>query len=937
MPAERNRTNAPTPGDGFDVFLSYNWRDWEAVRAVADYLRRLGLRPFLDRWYPTPGQPWIPGLERALAACHAVAVFVGPHGFGPWQQREAYAALDRQSHTAGFPLIPVLLPGADPALGFLGQSTWVDLRSGVKDDFELRLLEAGIRGEPPGPELEERLQSTRAAVCPYRGLLYFREEDAPFFFGREAAVAQLVEAVGRHSLLAVVGASGSGKSSVVRAGLVPALRRARDIVWEVVTLAPGEQPLKALSDALTPLLFPELDAIDRSEKSNKLAARFAEGSVPLRDMVKEALARQTGTQRLLLVADQWEELYTLTKDDAARRRFLDELLDALEHSPLTVVLTLRGDFVGKALAYRPLSDRLQGAQVNLGPMTREELHRAIEQPAYRVGVSFEAGLVERVLDDVGDEPGNLPLLEFVLKQLWDTRRGTLLYNHAYEEMGKLQGAIAQRAEKFFASLSVAEQEALRRLFLYLVHATGEGQETRRREKLSNLTEAARPLIARLSGADIRNQTHEPERLLVTTQGSGPDEQFVEIAHEALVRSWGRLAAWLKADLEFLLWRQRLRAAREAWDLSRRNEETLLRGPLLDEAERWFILRVSDLSGTEREFIGASLEGRLKRREQEQRQQVRLRRVAVTAFVSAVLAVIAGVLATTMWGQAEKNRREALAQVAGVNWELAQRARGAPFAATAPSLIKAVPYLLKAADAGESAGQMGNASNAKFSAYLAARPLLRTLLHSGSVLGVTNSPDSLKLLSWSEDGTARLWRTDDGQPLGAPMNHKAPVYGAVFSADRQRILSWSEDGMTLLWRAQDGQPVGAPMKQGDVVFGAVFSADGQRILSSSLDGTARLWSAGNSQLIAVFLHEAPTFSACFDKEERGILTAREDDTLGLWDISFDATIPTQERIVEFEVRSATTLEANGEVRVLTEAEWAAKKQQLAGMRRKRGVR
>jgi hypothetical protein len=272
-----------------------------------------------------------------------------------------------------------------------------------------------------------------------------------------------------------------------------------------------------------------------------------------------------------------------------------------------VVVTLRGDFVGKALAYRPLSDRLQGMQINLGPMTREELQRAIEQPASKVGLSLEPGLVQRILNDVGDEPGNLPLLEFVLKQLWDARRGAQLLNRPYDDMGRLQGAIAQRAEKFFGRLSLAEQETLRRLFLQLIHETEDGQETRRRERLSSLPEAARPLVERLSGRGDPDRQQEPERLLVTARAAGTEEETVEVAHEALIRNWKRLVNWLKTDREFLLWRERLRALLEAFDPA--DPETLLRGPLLDEAERWFVQRAGDLSEDERKFIGASLEGR----------------------------------------------------------------------------------------------------------------------------------------------------------------------------------------------------------------------------------------------------------------------------------------------------------------------------------------
>ncbi len=230
----------------FDVFLSYHWRDHAQVEALARRLREENLTVFLDRWYLTPGQSWPKELEATLARCRAVAVCIGQGEMGPWQQREQDLALDRQvtAERQGqrFPVIPVLLPGAEPPLGFLSQNTWVDFRARVDDLVLLETLVSAIHGQPPGPDVQETVRTTLATICPYRGLRYFREEDAPFFFGREAAITQLVSAVQQHNLVAVVGASGSGKSSVVRAGLVPELRKACDRVYEIVTIVPTDRP-----------------------------------------------------------------------------------------------------------------------------------------------------------------------------------------------------------------------------------------------------------------------------------------------------------------------------------------------------------------------------------------------------------------------------------------------------------------------------------------------------------------------------------------------------------------------------------------------------------------------------------------------------------------------------------------------------------------------
>jgi hypothetical protein len=206
----------------FEVFLSYHWQDRTTVEVIARSLQQRGMRPFLDRWYLSPGQ--VTALQNILGGCGAVLVFVGSQGVGRWQQREVQLALDRQTREPSLPVIPVLLTGADPALGFLSLNTWVDLRGGTTEEA-LAVLTAAICSEPPGPDVAERIRATRAAICPYRGLRLFREEDAAFFCGREAFTDSLEQVVSRRSMVGVVGASGSGKSSVARAGLLPRLRR----------------------------------------------------------------------------------------------------------------------------------------------------------------------------------------------------------------------------------------------------------------------------------------------------------------------------------------------------------------------------------------------------------------------------------------------------------------------------------------------------------------------------------------------------------------------------------------------------------------------------------------------------------------------------------------------------------------------------------------
>ncbi|WNZ24626.1 AAA family ATPase [Leptolyngbya sp. NK1-12] len=434
--------------------------------------------------------------------------------------------------------------------------------------------------------------------CPYRGLFAFHEEHVEFFFGRDVFTQGLVQAVQTKSLVAVVGASGSGKSSLVFAGLLPNLLEQGG--WCIFKLRPGfpdSRPFHNLTSALLPLsAVPNLDPLILL---NQRAKDLQEGTLSLRDVVAEILRQAPkGTERVLLVVDQFEELYTLSNQDD-RERFVDLLLAGVKDAPCKVVLTLRADFCGQAYAYRPLVDALQDADLKLGSMNQAELQAAIEKPAEKMGVKLEAGLTERILEDVGKEPGNLPLLEFALTRLWDKQQNRELTHESYSEIGGVKQALADHAEAIYSKLTEPEQKQAQQIFVQLVQL-GEGTaDTRRLVTRAEISDDCWQLITGKGGlADCR--------LVVTGRNDQTNEETVEVVHEALIREWRTLRQWIDTDRKELLQKNEIEAQAKRW-AEKKSKDYLLQGKRLQEA-RVFQKEQADhlkLSNQAQEFIQKS--------------------------------------------------------------------------------------------------------------------------------------------------------------------------------------------------------------------------------------------------------------------------------------------------------------------------------------------
>ncbi len=479
------------------------------------------------------------------------------------------------------------------------------------------------------------------SFCPYQGLSAFKEENAEYFFGRNKATASLVTAVNSRPLVAVVGASGSGKSSLVFAGLIPQLRGDTINNWLILSFRPGKNPFAALAVALVSAL--NLPDNERRLAELELDVNLQRDSTSLERFITSPLTRLLGGEgkRILLIADQFEEIYTLYTDAEERKIFLDGLLQAVNNAPFfTLLLTLRADFLSRALDdYEPFGRALQ--QYQLEPvvrMNREELEAAITLPARQLGFEFEEGLCNTIIDDIEDGDGRLPLLEFTLTQLWKQQYAGRLTHQAYKKIGGVEQALANYADMVYADLREGERETAQRVLIQLVQP-GEGTEdTRRLATREEVGGENWDLVTRLAD----------KRLVVTNRDELRNEETVEVVHEALIRHWRRLRGWMQENRKFRIWQQGLMVALQQWVESGKDEGALLRGATLAVAEDWLQERGGEVSKAQRWFIEKSVE----LRERERKQKQRLRRSVIAGLVCG-LVVISGfaVFAGWQWREA----------------------------------------------------------------------------------------------------------------------------------------------------------------------------------------------------------------------------------------------------------------------------------------------
>ena len=856
-------TNSPinimSTNKAIHVFLSHNSVDKPQVEQVAHRLQDAGFDVWLDKWNLIPGDPWQEGIEDALDECDCCLVFVGREGnIGPWQNVEMRAAIDHQVSTQRLRVIPVLLPGSergDPGQlpTFLRRNTWVEFRYSLDEPDTFTLLVAGIKHEKP--PIEGELVNSEN---PYRGLEVFDIEHSRFFFGRKAVTEWLLNAVrpseARDSharfrdnrFLAIVGASGSGKSSVARAGLLAALQQGQlpnSEHWPQIDFTPGEKPLQNLALALKK--HPQLPSIYQVEHT-ELRRKFLEQPLQLHSLALEWL-KGNGQQRLVILADQFEEIFTLCRNDAERQAFLDNLLHAAYDSTgqVIVILTLRADFYPNLTPYEQLSRAVEAHQYLLNPLNETELREAITLPAQLSGAEVEALLVDDLVKDTLEQPGSLPLLQFALSRLWKQRSERVLRLKEYREFGGLIGALEQRANGVYESLSPDDQAQCRLVFRRLVQP-GEGTtDTRRRARLDEFSGDQQRIVRLMVD----------ERLLTTRRDSIDSDEsddkkniadsentdFVEVAHEALIGGWPRLKNWVSKDRISIQTQHLVSSAAKEWDSSGRKVKGLLPEARLLDAEQWVGDYPEQATLVERVFVES--EGRVVRRQRN--------RVKWFAGVMAVVAVGMVVLASFAFQQrstaigakqsekiakesAEKNAKESKQRELEANYNLAKAFEEKSRLAfekgkntNSPEAYKqAILYALEAElmdlpmkDVGLTSNTFGLLSSItedEIPTELKKTPHLSIKKDNENSKGELNielmNGHSKKINSFaihptkdaflasaSEDGSIRFWDIRKGEGLRSVLKHDHPVMTLAYTSSGKELVSGTRNGEIYVWK------------------------------------------------------------------------------------------------------------------------------------------
>ena len=763
---------------------------------------------------------------------------------------------------------------------------------------------------------------TAEIVNPYKGLQPFEEADAEDFFGREMLIEKLLERLQEpgdiNRFLAVIGPSGSGKSSVVKAGMIPALRRGalpNSDRWYVAEMIPSTDPFRELASALLGV------AVDPPEN---LIERLRSDENALVDLVGEILPPGDKTE-LLLFIDQFEEVFTLLEDEAARAHFLNVLLMAIAQpeSRIRIIITLRADFYDRPLLYPGFGEMVRRRNDVVLPLVADEMREAIIGPAERVGMTVESGLVAAIVAEIAAQPGALPLMQYALTEVFERREGTVLTLKAYHESGGVLGALARRAEELFQQTPEAGQEAMRQVFLRLV-TLGEGtDDTRRRamqHELMGLVEdenVVNDVINALGRYRLLTFDHDPDTRAPT----------VAVAHEALIREWKRLRSWLDESREDILLQRRLATANEEWSKLNRDASFLASGARLQQFESLAARGTIALTPDELDYVRASVQRReaIEAEERaraereaalEKRSRQRLRALVIGASIAAVITTILALLALVARQDAVSQRKNAdrqrtIAERSAVVSDSLALSASAQTELVSHNNDLAIALSLQANQITDPPVE-----SQRILAQTAFSPGARRVFtgHDTYVFGVAYSPDGTMAVSGDYNATLFLWDVKTGEIIRkyGPDNpdtpevegHSSFIRTVAYSPDGKTFLSGAMDSSLILWDVETGAILrqfgpdnpDTPEIEGHAkpVRGAAISPDGTQALSASDDYTAILWDLQTGAIIHQFGPDNPDTpeveghaervrGAAISPDGKYGLTGSYDTTIILWDL------------------------------------------------------